>query len=301
MAAAGKKQIIDGNIDKLDKDISKALEKRAAHIAEKAELLKSNTEFEEKRTAFLELFADKKAVYCIDDNKQYVSSIQKSVQHFDRLMCIDAYSEENIRGIFSSKKDAEYGVETVVYLKNPLTDIAFSRFSKLLKDARVSYKESFADVCEEVYYNRSPFCILPLENYEDGRLSGFVNMIRKYELKIVLTCNVENANGKITKFALLKRELTKIACSDKAIEGVYLEIGFNFGEESRLQDVLTAASYFGYKLNKVDSLPIYYSEKEYYFDVVFSGEGNFEKFIHWLELEIPRYEILGVYTQLKTL
>jgi len=64
--------------------------------------------------------------------------------------------------------------------------------------------------------------------------------------------------------------------------------------------VLEAASFFGYKLNKVDSLPIYYSEKEYYFDIVFKGNGKLKKFLLWLELEVPRYEIIGIYTQIET-
>jgi prephenate dehydratase len=126
-------------------------------------------------------------------------------------------------------------------------------------------------------------------------------MIRKYELKIVLSCNVESANGKITKFALLKRDITKLTCPETSVVGEYLEIGFNFGEKAKLNEVLTAASYFGFELNKINSLPIYYSEKEYYFDVVFNGEGDLEKLIYWLELEIPRYEILGIYTEIKTI
>ena len=162
------------------------------------------------------------------------------------------------------------------------------------------YESTFTDVCEEVYYSRTPYCILPIENSEDGRMSGFGGMIRKYELKIVMTCNVESASGRMTRFALLKRELSRLKCPPSHSEGEYLEIGLNFGEEQRLHEVLQAASFFGYTLNKIDSLPIYYSENEYYFDVVFKGSGQIKKFLFWLELEVPRYEIIGIYTHIKS-
>ena len=122
---------------------------------------------------------------------------------------------------------------------------------------------------------------------------------RKYGLKIVLTCNVESATGRITKFALLQRELSIRECPSGVSDGEYLEIGFNFGDDEKLTEVIASAKYFGFKLHKVDSLPIYYSEKEYYFDVVFKGKGELKKFLFWLELEVPGYEVIGVYTHIK--
>lgn len=300
MAASAKKQIIDGNVSKLDKIISDTLEKRAYHITEMAESVLNEPVSEGDYSANDAFAYKQKECYCIEENKQYVSAVQNGIRLFDRLMYVDKYCKKKDGGLFSNAANA-FEKDTVVYLKNPLTDIAYSTFSMHLNDPRVSYRESFADVCEDVYYNKAPYCILPLENYEDGRLSSFFNMIRKYELKIVLSCNVESANGKITKFALLKRDITKLTCNETSRVGEYLEIGFNFGEKAKLNEVLTAASYFGFELNKINSLPIYYSEKEYYFDVVFNGEGDLEKLIYWLELEIPRYEILGIYTEIKTI
>lgn len=295
-----KKQIVEENISKLDKIISNTLEKRVAHVIDKAYIL-SEFGTDDEKDAFRTMFGGEVFnLSCIEENKKYVSSVCAKIKNCDKLLYVDALDEKNICGVLTDTKE-DFDVNTIVYLKNPLTDIAYNSFCKIITDARVLYKESFADVCEEVYYSRAPYCILPLENYEDGRLTGFVNMIRKYELKIVLTCNVENANGKITKFALLKRELTVIECPKSFKEEEYLEIGFNFGQDVGLYEILEAAKYFGYKLNKVDSLPIYYSEKEYYFDVVFSGKGDIKRLIYWLELEMPRYEILGIYTHISTM
>ena len=295
-----KNQIIDENLKDNDVLISTALEKRVAHIADKAEMIIGLSR-EESRKLYEKEFEFKDShTPCLNENKKYLSAVQGCLNAFDKLNCIDMLYPQKENDVEKAENDTVFYTDTVSYLKNSLADIAFNNFSKLLKDPRVAYGESFSDVCEDVYYSRTPWCILPIENSDDGRMTSFCNMIRKYGLKIVLTCNVESANGKTTGFALLKRDIAKIECKSGISEGEYIEIGFNFGEKIRLQEVLQAATFFGFMLHKVDSFPIYYSEKEYYFDVIFKGNGDLKKFLFWLELEIPRFEIIGIYTQIKT-
>ncbi len=295
-----KNQIIEENLKDNDVLIRDTLEKRVSHIADKAEMIIGSSR-EESRKLYEKEFAYKDShVPCLNENKKYLSAVYECLNSFDKLNCIDALYPQSEDEADEAENDATFNTDTVSYLKNSLADIAFNNFSKLLKEPRVSYGETFADVCEDVYYSRNPYCILPIENSDDGRMTGFCNMIRKYGLKIVLTCNVESANGKTTRFALLKRDIAKIECKSGMSDGEYVEIGFNFGERIRLQEVLQAASFFGFWLHKVDSFPIYYSEKEYYFDVIFKGNGDLKKFLFWLELEIPRFEIIGIYTQIKT-
>lgn len=292
-----KKLIIDGNLYEIDRALSVLLEKRVAHVAEKADMV-LGTEEDELRSVYERLFAQKqKVVDTISENERYVSVLHDVIAVYDKINCVELFCDGKDADIF-----AKDGIDdgTVVYVKNPLADMAFNSFSKYIKEPRAMYESTFTDVCEEVYYSRTPYCILPIENSEDGRMSGFGGMIRKYELKIVMTCNVESASGRMTRFALLKRELSRLKCPPSHSEGEYLEIGLNFGEEQRLHEVLQAASFFGYTLNKIDSLPIYYSENEYYFDVVFKGSGQIKKFLFWLELEVPRYEIIGIYTHIKS-
>lgn len=295
-----KNQIIDENLKDNDDLICDTLEKRVAHISDKAEMIIGFSREESRKLYETEFALKDSHIPCLNENKKYLSAIRECINGFDKLNCIDALYPQNEKNIDESENDTVFDSDTVSYLKNSLADIAFNNFSKHLKDPRVAYGETFSDVCEDVYYSRTPYCILPIENSDDGRMTGFCNMIRKYGLKIVLTCNVESANGKTTRFALLKRDIAKIECKSGVSEGEYLEIGFNFGEKIRLQEVLQAASFFGFFLHKVDSFPIYYSEKEYYFDVIFKGNGDLNKFLFWLELEIPRFEVNGIYTQIKT-
>ena len=295
-----KNQIIDENLKDNDVLISTALEKRVAHISDKAEFIIGHSREEARKLYEKEFTFKDRHIISLDENKKYLSKVYESLNVFDKLNCIDALYPQNENEVEEMENDTVFNTDTVSYLKNPLADIAFKNFSNHLKEPRVSYGETFVDVCEDVYYSRTPYCILPIENSDDGRMTSFCNMIRKYGLKMVLTCNVESANGNTTGFALLKRDIDKIECKSGISEGEYLEIGFNFGERIRLQEVLQAAAFFGFSLHKIDSFPIYYSEKEYYFDVIFKGNGDLKKLLFWLELEIPRFEIIGIYTQIKT-
>ena len=297
-----KKLKIDENLNTNGKDLSDILEKRVSHICEKIRLMGNENENEYINLKKSLESGKNKTNRILKENEKYVECVRKSVEIYDKINGVNNfYSEFKKINIDNGGNDISFDYDTVVYLKNSLSDIAYSNFSRHLKDARVSYEESFTAVCEEIYYGKAPYCILPIETSEDGRLSGFGNMIRKYELKIVLSCTVENANGKTTKFALLKRDIGIIDCPEKTYDGEYLEIAFNFNAENGLMKVLSAADYFGYTLNKIDSIPIYYSEKDYYFDVVFKGNGDLDKFLMWLELEMPGYEIIGIYKHIKTI
>jgi len=298
-----KKTIVSDNIDKIDAELRVCLEKRVGHISEKTEII-SGLNKEAVFDGYNKLFTEK--TYrnivngALEDNYKYLECVADSISFYDSMICIEKLGTGILDDPASQEPQEQFKYDTIAYLKNSLTDIAFETFSPLLNDARVMYGDSFTDICESVYYSRVPYCILPLENSEDGRLTGFGNMIRKYELKIVLTCSVESSGGRTTKFALLKRDTETINCPENICEGSYLELGFNFGHNNKLHRVIEAAVYFGYELNKIDSFPVYYSDKEYYFDVVFKGNGDHERFIGWLELEVPRYEILGAYKHIKS-
>ncbi len=296
-----KKSVIDENIKANDEILTDTYEKRAAHILEKSDLLMT-VDKDDIRTVYNKFYAEPlPSCDYIEENANYHFGIQKSIKLYDSLYSVENIVGDSANDFFQKKDTSAFLENTIVYLKNSLSDIAYSKFSKIIKDARVLYSDSFVNVCEEVYYSHTPYCILPLENSDDGRLSSFHNMMRKYELKTVLTCNVESPNDRVTKFALLMRDFEYINCPEHLSDGVYLEIGWNGEAGEKLYNVLGAADYFGYELNKVNSVPTYYSEKEYYFDVVFKGKGELNKFLYWLELEVPRYEILGLYTHIKTL
>ncbi len=297
-----KDRIVLENIKAKDKELLYALEKRAAHFCEKTALLEKGVLYngDGDNALLYGSFAEYEPDIseAIDENREYVKGVFNKIISYDRIKSAEILSKKD--GKFSVLEHNEENEDSkVVYLKNSLADIAYSTFSKVIKNARVVYAESFSEVCEQVYYSRIPYCILPLENSDDGRMASFANLIRKYDLKIVMTCNVESAVEKVTKFALLKREFSIFHCPDTMNDGDYLEIELNLGTNGSLHNVLEAANMFGYRLCKIDSFPLQYSEKEYYFNIVFEGKGNIEGFIYWLEYEVQRYDVIGIYTHLK--
>ncbi len=298
-----KDSVVLNNFRAKDEELFNTLEKRVAHIAERIELF--SNEMSENNALDYGSFCDRSdckigaADDFIDENKEYINGIFDKVKTYDKIKYAEMLSKKDSRALFSENEDAGNDSSKVIYLKNSLADVAYSAFSGVIKNARVVYAESFSEVCEEVYYSRVPFCILPLENSDDGRMVSFRNLIRKYDLKIVMTCNVESAIEKVTKFALLKREISDMKCPSAMNGGEYLELELNLGNERNLHCVLEAAIIFGYTLCKVDSFPVQYSEKEYYFNIVFEGKGNLDAFICWLEFEVQRYDVIGIYTHLK--
>ncbi len=298
-----KDRIVLENIKAKDKELLYALEKRAAHFCEKMALLENGVlhNGDGDNALLYGSFAEYEPDIseAVDENQEYVKGVFNKIISYDRIKIAEILSKKNGRFSVLEHSEEESRESKVVYLKNSLADIAYSTFSKVIKNARVVYAESFSEVCEQVYYSRIPYCILPLENSDDGRMASFANLIRKYELKIVMTCNVESAVEKVTKFALLKREFSICQCPETMNDGDYLEIELNLGTKGSLHNVLEAANMFGYRLCKIDSFPLQYSEKEYYFNIVFEGRGNIEGFIYWLEYEVRRYDVIGIYTHLK--
>lgn len=96
----------------------------------------------------------------------------------------------------------------ISYQRNRYTDEAYERFAALLPEPRASYAHSFRSVCEDVYNGLCEYCILPLENSAEGRLTSFSRLIAEYEMKIAAVCDVQVGEDRVTRFALLRRTVT---------------------------------------------------------------------------------------------
>ena len=186
------------------------------------------------------------------------------------------------------------GADKIACLKNSYTDKAYDRFKHLFYEPSVSYCENFVSVCEEVYYGNANFCILPVENSKEGRLSSFYQLIRKYDLKIVSCCTAHSANkDDRTKFALLKKSFDfDVLYRDE----LYFEFFATLDDTDLLSDILSAVTDFGLKIVRVDSLPLEYSDAEYSYDLVIKVEkSRFADFLCYLKIKAPRFVPLGLY------
>ena len=192
----------------------------------------------------------------------------------------------------------------IAYMRNPYSDAAYNVFSKAVRGASVLYPSSFAAVCEEVYYGRAGYCILPYESSEDGVLPGFRRLISKYELRPLLTCPIttDTSVQSTTRFVLLSKNAARID-TDKLFYGKnlseYLKITIGGPQENAFDKVLGAASICGLKCTKTESIPLPWDEGRYSSSLTFSlGTGDPVPFLLYLRLEVPESEIEGIYTDI---
>ncbi len=142
------------------------------------------------------------------------------------------------------------------YMRNLYSDRAFERFSGSLHRLSARYFSSFSAVCEEVYYDRCQYCILPLQTTDDGTLSSFYRMIGKYELKIRHICDIPTQNGEATvRYALLRRGIVP-QCPDSG----YFEASFILPEELPIGRFLAVCEDTGARIDRIRSMPLSYAD-----------------------------------------
>lgn len=199
----------------------------------------------------------------------------------------------------------------IVYQHNIYTDEAFLHFSRALPTAKACYADSFTGVCEQVFDGQCEYCILPLENTQDGKLVRFYSLIEKYELKIALTCTVTTSDNRhSTVFGLCSRSITwpKLLIHDRSVCFEFL-FWQETSEHLTLAKLLSAAECASLSLLRADCLPR--SDDEivmgagYPFDLCFelspqksgalSPERNFVAFLIFLSIHSPTHLPLGIY------
>ena len=191
--------------------------------------------------------------------------------------------------------------ERVAYLQNRLTDSAYMRLTAHLQKPRAAYFASFSDVCEEVYHGLCEYCILPIENTENGKLRRFYSLIDKYELKIVTVCDIQSGDGTKTRYALLRHKHISVLPLPNRGGTRFAEFSLLLEEDTALPDVLHAAEYVDLRLIRADSVPLPASS-EYRHELIFALPDaedaflNTEAFLLYLSSTLPEYSLLGIFT-----
>lgn len=199
----------------------------------------------------------------------------------------------------------------IAYQHSIYADEAFLHFSRALPSARAVYSDNFTGVCEQVFNGLCEYCILPLENTQDGKLVRFYSLIEKYELKIVLTCNVTTSDNRhSTVFGLCRRGLTWPVSLLPEKSFCFEFVFWQEPEHVSLSKLLTAASACSLSLLRADCRPR--SDDEiligagHPFDVCFevsyekqtgllASEREFLAFLLYLSVHSPTYLPLGIY------
>lgn len=159
----------------------------------------------------------------------------------------------------------EYKEGRTAYLSNPYSERAFDHFSAYIPQMTANRHPSFSAVCEEVYYDRSQYCILPLSSSEDGTLLSFSRMMLKYELKIHSVCDIISPdNDTIVRFALLRRGIVP-----RIPDSGFAEIRFLLPEDIKPGAFFAACEKTGAEIERIRTVPTSYTNDISSFCVTF--------------------------------
>ena len=295
--ASDKQNILAVNLDRMDRARIAVLEKQLAHVGELADLL-CDEAGEEEIFFRDEVFAAKYRALTKREmpetasvNRRRIAAQEKGLSAMERgiLLCrlCDTLGIRGLRGAgtFFDEPSPEEN-ETVSYVRSFYADTAYRMFAEDMKNPKVLYNHEFAEACENVYYGRCAYGILPLDNTADGRLAGFRGLIMKYGLKIVSVCRVQDAAGEgSTRFALLQRSVR--IPSDPG------EHDFEFRVATDdLFFLLAAAEVCGMRTVGIASVP---GSVDCYDMVMRIGERGFCGFLSFLHLEYPAFIPTGLF------
>jgi hypothetical protein len=328
-------QVEIDNVDDLHRRISRILECDYIHTDELAALFSAITHAEGHAeaalspsladlTSFYERFFSRELAFDIADAR-HEHLFSRLYPHVSTLELISFYQSLIVQaspdapliasGLLGQTEPIEsFARGNIAYQHSIYTDEAFLQFSRVLPTARAVYSDSFSGVCEQVFNGMCEYCILPLENTQDGKLVRFYELIQKYELKIELTCSVTTSDNRhSTVFGLCRRGLRwpelPLPHKDFCFEFLF----WQEPEHVTLGELLTAASACSLTLVRADCLPR--SDEEilmgagYPFDICLEIaphsseesqmlEHGFLTFLLYLTLQSPTYLPLGIYQPL---
>lgn len=181
----------------------------------------------------------------------------------------------------------------VAFLRNRQASRAFERFARYLGGVSAVYEDNFQSACESVYTGETTYAIIPTASTSDGRLNSFYRQMEKYDLNIVLSCDIDSDDGEnSTTFALVYRDRLYIET-----EGIPLyECKITLDRQTDIADIADAAAYFGATMESAEALPLMFSGRTNAFGMIFGlKNADVGGFFTYLALEYPQTAAVGIY------
>lgn len=300
--------VMGRNLGRLDADTAGALEARRAHLRELALSLAAERLPLEILLERLGGAAPDQRYRpdCLGENAHFVEAAFTGLSLVERIelcrmVCAEVGGVLTPAAFFADDEPVAADARGIIaYLQNAFTDRAYRAFSGTMRHrVRSQYHDSYGAACEAVSNGSCEACILPIEHAQDGKLLGFYRLIDRYELKIVCTCDIAQANGVESRFALLKKSFT-FPLPDDALAYLF-ELSITRSTGHALGAVLDAAALCGLTVRRVDSIPLAYAEDSFAYHTVLamSDAGQLTPFLLHLALDVPQYEPIGIYAHIQ--
>lgn len=278
-------EIILSNLSELTERFGACREQQQAHLRELADEIAPGMR---DGAAFLASLADVGAELdrTVEPDRAHTAKAQLACELF-RLLPNDGSIWQD--WFFPPAEEISAAAHNrIAYQRSGYTDIAFERFSAVLRDARATYPHTLRAVCDEVAMGSCEYCILPLESSGEGRLHAFVSLMDAYNLKIAASCPVPVGDGRVTNYGLLRRSLAILRPNEKLPR--LLEIRGETAEGTP-EGVLCGARVCGLS-------PIRAEWANGRLTADFAPGGNTGAFLLFLALAYPRIEITGFFRHL---
>lgn len=203
---------------------------------------------------------------------------------FARFCRITAEMAENRIEPFPdyTEEDEETVSARISYIKNTTSDKAYSSFSDKLSGASAVYGNSFDEICEEVYYGRTDYALIPVYTSRDGCLSPFRRLILKYDLKIAYETEIESDDDGITRFALVKKGLMLYPDSVCPVQNMIVSIIPEISDQ--FMTILSCIRSLGAYVFAVNTYSSEYSPDESVYDISFRA-NSVTRAALWIFLE----------------
>ena len=308
------------NLYRTSVSLSRSMEKSFAHLNDQArsivnriaaetgqqDVLRAILTSDESTRIYRESFVE-------DDTENLFSPVNRSVQdyfkrslqRFYKLYLCDAIARRLPTVSLSELSPMVCGEEapypqgdekTVAFLRNMQASRAFEYFAGALGGVSAVYESNFLNACESVYMGQATYAIIPIYSAVDGRLGSFYRQIEKYELSILLTCDIDFDDGEnTTTFALLYKDRLYPQAQGRPL----YECKITFDHADCIADIADAASYFGVQINSMDALPSVFSGRTNTYAIVFDlQDADMVGFFTYLALEYPQTAAIGLYRKL---
>lgn len=194
------------------------------------------------------------------------------------------------------KKTSPDNIDNIAYVKNQYSDTALSNFRKHIGIRNDRAFRSFNEMCDDIETNIYDDCVIPLENTANGKLMNFYSIIDRFDLKIAITCDVENQNGdQTTRYALLRRTVSIPQSADNCC----FEFSFIATDSFGIKDALDLAKLMDLDLHRIDSMPLRYNESAFiYYPMLYGSKQNILLFLFFLKLNLIQYNMIGIYDRI---
>ncbi len=211
---------------------------------------------------------------------EHADRVELSARYYDALKQKKGTAEQT---------SAVTAIRSVSYLRNRGSDGAYDCFTKGMDDVRALYVNGNDEALEGCYDEYADACILPYSDPERGLHTGFRMMIARYGLKINGMVRVETREGNAMDYVLLRREVPIIR------KEAYLAITLPVADGADLCQYLQSAKRCGLSQGCIQKLPETFANVENY-DLHFYGTREaIDRYLFYLSLNSPRYELLGIY------